>query len=528
MAHRPILHDVDFSSISVEDASWLDRPFEEEEVLGVINDFNGDKVVFEKSLNASLLALIPKKVDAVEVKDFRPISLFGEFIRLFLSRLKSEVPGVLCKLDVEKAYDHFSILINGSPSDFFGSSKGLRQGDPLSPLLFDIVIEALSRMLDVAASTGQFSGFSVGSTAGPSMMVSHILFADDTLIFCDANPSQIANLRAILTRFEVSGLRINLGKSELVPVGRVYNLETLVGLLGCGQSSLPLKYLGLPLGAKFKDLSVWNPILERMERRLASWKRMYCLKGVGRLGSFNSALRGKWLWRYGMETDVLWRRVIEAKYGNIWGGWCMKKVTNPYGVSLWRYIRSGWLNFSKLLVYDVGVTKGKFWKHVWCRDCTLQEAFSELYCISRSKDSSVAEIMGWSIGRSHWNVQFRRPPQDWEEGTFDRFMGLVYSSTVRGFGPNKVCWKPTRNRGFEVEGYCSSFYPPNLVSFSWRMTWHSKVPPRVAFFSWSASLGKILMTDNLRKRCVIVLDWCYMCKSCGESVDHLLLHCSIA
>ena len=173
----------------------------------------------------------------------------------------------------------FSILINGSPTDFFGSSRGFRQGDPLSPLLFDIVMEALSRMLDVAASAGQFSGFSVGSTVGPSVMVSHLLFADDILIFCDVELTQIANLRVILARFEeVSGLRINLGKSELVPVGGVPNLEALVGLVGCGQSSLPLKYLGLPLDVKFKDLFVWNPILERMERRLAGWKRMYLSK----------------------------------------------------------------------------------------------------------------------------------------------------------------------------------------------------------------------------------------------------------
>ena len=315
----------------------------------------------------------------------------------------------------------FSILINGSPTDFFGSSRGLQQGDPLSPLLFDIVMEALSRMLDVAASAGQFSGFSVGSTVGPSVMVSHLLFADDILIFCDVELTQIANLRVILARFEeVSGLHINFGKSELVPVGGVHNLEALVGLLGCGQSSLPLKYLDLPLGAKFKDLSVCNPILKRMERRLAGWKRMYLFKGgkvtlsksslsslptyflslfpllgkvakrmeklqrdfmwngiggepkihlvnwakvcrplqvgglgIRQLGNFNSALLGKWLWRYGMETDALWRRVIEAKYGNIWGGWCTKKVTSPYGVSLWRYIRSGWLNFSELLVYEM-------------------------------------------------------------------------------------------------------------------------------------------------------------------------------
>ena len=53
-------------------------------------------------------------------------------------------------------------------------------------------------------------------------------------------------------------------------------------------------------------------------------------------------------------------------------------------------------------------------------------------------------------------------------------------------------------------------------------------PPRVAFFSWTAALGKILTIDNLRKRHLVVLEWCFMCKRCGEFVDHLLLHCHIA
>ena len=65
----------------------------------------------------------------------------------------------------------------------------------------------------------------MGSTADLSVMVSHLLFADDILIFCDVEPSQIANLRAILARFEVSELHINLGESELVPIGGVHNLE---------------------------------------------------------------------------------------------------------------------------------------------------------------------------------------------------------------------------------------------------------------------------------------------------------------
>ena len=122
---------------------------------------------------------------------------------------------------------------------------------------FDIVMETLNRMLDVAATAGQFSSFSIGNMPGTSMMASRLLFADNTIIFCDVDSTQIAKLRAILARFEeVSRLSINLGKFELVLVGVVHNLEALVGLLGCRQSSLPLKYLGLPLDAKFKDLSI--------------------------------------------------------------------------------------------------------------------------------------------------------------------------------------------------------------------------------------------------------------------------------
>ena len=83
----------------------------------------------------------------------------------------------------------FFILINGSPLDFLGSSRRIRQGDPLSPLLSDIVMEALSHMLDMVAAAKQFSGFSVGSTPSTSMMVSHLLFVHNTLIFCNADPN---------------------------------------------------------------------------------------------------------------------------------------------------------------------------------------------------------------------------------------------------------------------------------------------------------------------------------------------------
>ena len=74
----------------------------------------------------------------------------------------------------------------------------------------------------------------------------------------------------------VSGLNINMGKFDLVPVGVVPNLVDMVDVLGCKQGSFPMQYLGLPLGANVRDRSVWNPIMEKVERR---WNRLYLSKG---------------------------------------------------------------------------------------------------------------------------------------------------------------------------------------------------------------------------------------------------------
>jgi hypothetical protein len=173
----------------------------------------------------------------------------------------------------------FSVLVNGSPAGFFSSSCGLRQGDPLSPLLFVVVMEALSKMLSVSVNRGLFLGFSTGSRNSEAVHISHLLFADDTLVFCGANPDHLRYLRVCFLAFEgVSGLKVNLSKSELVPVGNVVGVEGLAGILGCRVSSLPLKYLGLPLGASFKAKPIWNGVIEKIDRRLASWKQMYLSK----------------------------------------------------------------------------------------------------------------------------------------------------------------------------------------------------------------------------------------------------------
>jgi hypothetical protein len=130
----------------------------------------------------------------------------------------------------------------------------------------------------------------VGAGGSGGLSVSHLLYADDTILFCDTDPEQLMYIRLVLICFEVvSGLKVNMSKSEMVPIGEVVNLPVLADILCCNIGSLPMSYLGMPLGSSYKSTAIWNPIIEKMERRLAGWQRIYLSKG-GKLTLFKSTL----------------------------------------------------------------------------------------------------------------------------------------------------------------------------------------------------------------------------------------------
>ena len=447
-----------------------------------------------------------------------------------------------------------------------------------------------------AADGGFITGFSVGHQAVSALDVSHLLFADDTLILCGADSDQLWYLQGVFTWFQaISGLKINLGKSELVPVGDVPNVQALVGILGCRVSALPLTYFGLPLGASFKNKSIWNPVVEKIEKRLAGWKRFYLSKGgritlikstlsnlptyylslfpipksvarrieklqrdflwvglddepkfhlvpwkrvceplmsgglgIRNLTMFNQALLRKWLWRYALEPESLWRRVIDSKYGSMWGGWYSQIGTQAYGVSLWKFIRAGWNTFSNYISYMVGDgSRIKFWHDPWCGDQPLKLSFPELHSLARYPEATVAESMQFQGSSIHWDIVFIRAVKDWELEAVVSFLDLLYTSSITRGGLDSMHWKLSRSGKFEVKSYYKVLTQVDHPPFPWKSIWKVRVPTRIAFFTWTAALGKILTIDNLRKRKVLFLDWCCMCKSNGELVNHLLLHCPI-
>jgi hypothetical protein len=97
-------------------------------------------------------------------------------------------------------------------------------------------------------------------------------------------------LQSLFLLFEaVSGLKVNLAKSSLIPMGDVVDVRRLADILGCEVASLPVKYLGLPLGGSYKSTSFWDGVIEKVENQLASWKRLYLSKG-GRVTLIKSTL----------------------------------------------------------------------------------------------------------------------------------------------------------------------------------------------------------------------------------------------
>ena len=87
----------------------------------------------------------------------------------------------------------------------------------------------------------------------------------------------------------MSGLKVNLDKSEIITVGRVENVEEVALEFGCKVSKLPSSYLGLPLGARFKEVATWDGVKERLRKRLSLWKKQYISKG-GRMTLIRSTL----------------------------------------------------------------------------------------------------------------------------------------------------------------------------------------------------------------------------------------------
>ena len=126
----------------------------------------------------------------------------------------------------------YSILVNGEPKEEIQPSRGLRQGDPFSPFLFLLCTEGLHGLINKAANNGDIHGFSL-CKRGPKL--THLFFADDSLLFCRANSEECSKVLELLSVYEeVSGQKLNREKTTLFFSNAVTeaNSQIIKGILG--------------------------------------------------------------------------------------------------------------------------------------------------------------------------------------------------------------------------------------------------------------------------------------------------------
>lgn len=182
----------------------------------------------------------------------------------------------------------FSISINGELCGYFKGTKGLRQGDPLSPYLFVIALEVFSQMLNARYRAGDI-GFHP-KTADPE--VTHLAFADDIMIFFDGEKKSLLNIVETMDVFATwSGLRMNKKKTELF-VGGLNQDETndLKGL-GFSLGSMPVRYLGLPLMHRKLRLAEYRPLIQKISANFTAWSSKK-LSYAGRAQLISSVIYG--------------------------------------------------------------------------------------------------------------------------------------------------------------------------------------------------------------------------------------------
>ncbi|RVX21544.1 putative ribonuclease H protein [Vitis vinifera] len=617
---------IDWSPISEESASRLDSPFAEAEIFNAIFQLDRDKApgpdgftiavfqdcwdvikedlvrvfaefhnseIINQNTNASFIVLLPKKSQSKKISDFKPISLItcqykiiakvlsgrlrgvlqetihssqGAFVQgrqildavlianeIVDEKKRSGEEGVVFKIDFEKAYDHvnwdfldhvlekkgfsprwrswmrgclssvsYAILVNGNAKGWVKAARGLRQGNLLSPFLFTIVADVLSRMLLKTEERNLLEGFRLAySLSGSSF---------------GGNPTACGFWDPVIER--ISRRLDGWQKAYLSFGGRITLLHSCL-------SHIPSYFLSLfkiptSVAAKIERLQrdfLWSGVGEGKRDHLVRWEavckpRIIGGLGIGKIPLRNRALLGKWLWRFPRESTSLWHQVILSIYGTHSNGWDANTKVRWSHRCPWKAIAQGFQDFSKYTRFIVGDGERiRFWEDLWWGDQILKDQYPRLFRVVMDKNIPISSILGSSRPFT-WNFNFRRNLTDSEIEDLERLMHSLDCMNLSTSASDARSWSLCSSGLFTVQIFLtalsqmldsSPFFPTKFV-------WKSQVPFKVKAFIWLVAHKKVNTNDLLQLRRphkAISPDICKLCMEQGESADHLFLHCSV-
>ena len=457
------------------------------------------------------------------------------------------------------------VMANGCLGQQIWHRRGLRQGDPLSPMLFTIAIAPLHWIMQRADNLGVLSHVDL-----PPARLRTSIYADDAALFVNPTASDIGHVAELLKLFgQASGLTANLQKCAFYPIRcTMAEINQILELLPIPVCQFPCQYLGLPLHYRKLTKAELQPMIDKIARRLPRW-RGKLLNSAARLELVNSVLSaipiymltvfqlGKWAFKKidKIRRDFLWKSNTEESKGICLVNWrtvCRPKSLGGLGVMdlerFSRALRLRWLWYewkdkqrpwigtsvpcdsidSGLFDACTSITIGKgdtakFWTSIWLDGEAPVKIAPNLFKLSRLKRLTVEQAMRagrWMTGlhRITSEIQLREFTALWI-----KLQGINLSNNQ-----DQIAWTLNSKAEYSSASAYAVQFAGTYTTIDFSKLWRSKVQPRCKFFLWLWLRQRILTDDQLQLRGIDHRDHCSLCDQEPETAAHMVLDCPYA
>uniref|UniRef100_A0A803P7K6 Reverse transcriptase domain-containing protein n=1 Tax=Cannabis sativa TaxID=3483 RepID=A0A803P7K6_CANSA len=483
----------------------------------------------------------------------------------------------------------YAILLNGKPLKRCKPSRGLRQGDPISPFLFLLCHDVLSRLLLRAENRGDIKGISIARGATP---ISHLMFVDDTMIFARTSKQAARCISECIHKYEQwSGQLCSKEKSTILfskgcASGRKKEIEDTLLIRGSEVGGI---YLGNPLILSKNKSNDFSFLIDRLKSKLEGW-RAKTLSHAGRLVAIKAVAMA--LPVYSLSTFTLPKKVchrMDCMVRRFW--WTGGQEKNRfYAPKSWETLcqpkQNGGLGFRKFgdmnkalvakLAWEMACNEDKLWVKIFKEKFCSWEQFWEVR--PKQGDSSVwkgileartliqqgtttlisngRDINLWWQPWIPWMSyeEFRSTMEEvrekaphlryvadllnqsktrWNERyvmyLFGRSLGelIIGIDIVNGLDRDKLVWKSVASGSFSVKAaYCLDNEERfGPVLQGWSYVWSNKLHPRMGLWLWRMCSGVLPTRDKIRSGNE---NECLICNCMPETPKHLFFECHFA
>ncbi|KAK7275607.1 hypothetical protein RIF29_16726 [Crotalaria pallida] len=435
------------------------------------------------------------KVDIKKAYDM----ISWDFIHSMLQALKFPAKFIIWVMECITSVS-FSLVINGQRVGNFKSSRGIRQGDPISPLIFVIAMDMLTRKLKLASSLPRFRFHPLCKDVG----LINLAFADDLMLFCKGNVDSVTILKDTFNHFSSSsGLYANPQKSQVFMAGISEDLmQQIQNVTGFSRGSFPFKYLGLPLSARKWSSNTCQVLVEKITKRLASWHTRN-LSYQGRMQLINSVL---------MSLHIYWATVfiipksvikqIERKCRDfLWG---LNSVGRPRAAIAWDQLclgkKYGGLGFQNIQKWNLTAVGKQVWELAMKKDHLWVRWISSVYL-------KHADFWECDFSNSSWHWKQILKCRDKFRQWYDNGLWLGDSSNSYSV-----------RQGYKLLIGVQETFPYH------KLVWNPASIPRHCFILWLAVKDR-LRTKDFLAGFIQLNPTCSLCNSALETRNHLFFTC---